>query len=73
MESSKQYIPELRFPEFSGDWVKKTLGDFTERITRKVGNAKLLAVSISAGVGFVDQKNKFGRDISGEQYKNYIK
>lgn len=29
-------------------------------------------VSISAGIGFVDQKNRFGRDISGNQYSNYI-
>jgi type I restriction enzyme, S subunit len=29
-------------------------------------------VSISAGIGFVSQAEKFSRDISGQQYKNYI-
>jgi type I restriction enzyme S subunit len=29
-------------------------------------------VSISAGYGYVSQAEKFGRDISGAQYKNYI-
>ena len=66
--------PELRFPEFQndGEWKIVLLKDFTERLKSKVGNARLRPVSISAGIGFVDQKNKFGRDISGNQYSNYI-
>jgi type I restriction enzyme S subunit len=36
-----------------------------------VGEKKLVPVSISAGIGFVPQTEKFGRDISGEQYKLY--
>ena len=66
--------PKLRFPEFrnTGQWDVKRLGDIVERITTRVGHAKLRPVSISAGVGFVDQKNKFGRDISGNQYEDYI-
>lgn len=67
-------LPELRFKEFEkdGEWEVKKLGEVAERITHKVGNANLRPVSISAGIGFVDQKNKFGRDISGNQYSNYI-
>lgn len=66
--------PEIRFPEFQndGEWKIVLLKDFTERIKSKVGNAQLRPISISAGIGFVDQKNKFGRDISGNQYSNYI-
>lgn len=71
---NKKHIPALRFPEFQndGEWKIVLLKDFTERIKSKVGNAQLRPISISAGIGFVDQKNKFGRDISGNQYSNYI-
>ena len=72
--SLHSYTPALRFPGFlnDGEWEVKRLGEIAERITHKVGNANLRPVSISAGIGFVDQKNKFGRDISGNQYSNYI-
>jgi type I restriction enzyme S subunit len=36
-----------------------------------VGDKRLTPVSISAGIGFVPQAEKFGRDISGNQYKVY--
>jgi type I restriction enzyme S subunit len=36
-----------------------------------VGERKLTPVSISAGIGFVPQAAKFGRDISGKQYQLY--
>lgn len=73
-KDNKKNIPVLRFPEFQndGEWKIVLLKDFTERIKSKVGNAQLRPISISAGIGFVDQKNKFGRDISGNQYSNYI-
>ena len=29
MEKMKKMVPELRFPEFSGEWVEKRLGDIT--------------------------------------------
>ncbi|QQD15061.1 restriction endonuclease subunit S [Sphingobacterium sp. UDSM-2020] len=67
-------IPELRFPEFKddGEWEEKTLGEVAERIEEKVNGKKLTTASISAGTGFVSQAEKFSRDISGAQYKNYI-
>lgn len=66
--------PEWRFPEFrySGEWVNYELGEISDRITERVGNAKLTTLSISAGIGFISQKEKFSRDISGKQYQNYI-
>ncbi|MCR9066083.1 MAG: restriction endonuclease subunit S [Cytophagales bacterium] len=72
--SKDKLIPELRFPEFinEGEWEDKVLSDVADRITVKVGEQKLTTVSISAGIGFVSQKEKFSRDISGNQYKNYI-
>lgn len=70
----KGLVPELRFPEFkdSREWDSPQLGQISERITEKVGERKLTTVSITAGHGFVSQAEKFSRDISGKQYKNYI-
>jgi type I restriction enzyme, S subunit len=66
--------PKLRFPDFQDDdlWESKPLDDICDRIVDKVGDAKLTTVSITAGRGFVSQAEKFGRNIAGEQYKNYI-
>lgn len=67
-------VPALRFPEFSEaeEWNMPHLREISTRITTKVGYFKLSPISISAGIGFVAQTEKFGRDISGEQYRNYI-
>jgi type I restriction enzyme S subunit len=66
-------VPRLRFPEFrdGGEWVATPLRQLCTPISEKVSNAKLTPVSITAGKGFVSQASKFGRDISGEQYRNY--
>jgi type I restriction enzyme S subunit len=65
--------PSVRFSEFGEDgaWHTETIGEISEPIKEKVGEHKITPVSITAGVGFVPQADKFGRDISGEQYKNY--
>jgi len=67
-------IPRKRFPQFDTNeaWSEPTLGDLSDRIIDKVGSEKLTTLSISAGVGFVSQAEKFERDISGNQYRNYI-
>jgi type I restriction enzyme S subunit len=70
---SQGLVPKLRFPEFRGRgaWLAKPLGQLCTPISEKAGNAKLTPVSITAGKGFVSQASKFGRDISGDQYRNY--
>ena len=67
-------VPALRFPEFQKceNWDVTRLKQISTRITTKVGDSQLQPISISAGIGFVAQTEKFGRDISGEQYHNYI-
>lgn len=66
-------VPKLRFPEFRGSeaWKPVTLQDASTPVTERVGERKLTPVSISAGIGFVPQAEKFGRDISGNQYQLY--
>jgi type I restriction enzyme S subunit len=66
-------VPKLRFPEFrsAAPWRLVSLREASTPVTERVGEKKLVPVSISAGIGFVPQTEKFGRDISGEQYKLY--
>jgi type I restriction enzyme, S subunit len=74
MEDSKPaLVPKLRFPEFrrEGAWKPMTLEEASTPVTERVGGRKLTPVSISAGIGFVPQAEKFGRDISGNQYQVY--
>lgn len=68
-------VPRLRFPEFisTGAWQKYILKDIADRIREKGGDKHLTTLSISAGIGFVSQSEKFSRDISGKQYDNYIR
>jgi type I restriction enzyme S subunit len=65
--------PKLRFPEFrdAPEWECVSLKDAAVPVVERVGQRKLTTVSISAGIGFVPQAEKFGRDISGSQYQLY--
>lgn len=66
-------MPKLRFPKFrdDGEWSAPELGEISIPIDERVGARRLTPVSISAGIGFVPQAEKFGRDISGNQYRLY--
>lgn len=74
-EQPAPLVPRLRFPEFqeAGPWCLVSLGKAATPVTETVGDRKLTPVSISAGVGFVPQAEKFGRDISGDQYRRYLR
>lgn len=74
MNKQKKIVPKLRFPEFStsGGWKQYKLSELSDRVIQKVDDKKLVTLSISAGIGFVSQAEKFSRDISGKQYCNYI-
>lgn len=66
-------VPRLRFPEFrdAGEWAAPTLEEISVPVDERVGDRQIVPVSISAGIGFVPQAEKFGRDISGNQYRLY--
>ena len=66
-------VPRLRFPEFreAGEWKPVSLRRASVPVHERVGERKLTPISISAGTGFVPQAEKFGRDISGNQYQLY--
>ena len=66
-------VPKLRFPEFqeAEAWHAVSLQQASVPVVERVGQRKLTPISISAGIGFVLQSEKFGRDISGNQYELY--
>lgn len=70
------FSQEFRFNDDEGRdypaWKEKRLGDIFNEIKTKVGKQNIATYSITAGLGFVSQKKKFGKDISGEQNTNYI-
>jgi type I restriction enzyme S subunit len=70
---NKTAAPKLRFPEFQDapEWENPTLEEVSIPVVERVGDRKLTPISISAGIGFVPQAEKFGRDISGNQYRFY--
>lgn len=53
------------------DWHNAKMSDVTEEIKETAGNKEYETLSISAGVGFVNQAKKFGREMSGAQYSKY--
>ncbi|MFZ4427396.1 MAG: restriction endonuclease subunit S, partial [Saprospiraceae bacterium] len=71
-EKGNNMTPRLRFPEFAGEWNLNNLGDISILINDKAGTKSYKLMSITAGVGLVSQIEKFGREIAGESYKNYV-
>ncbi|HBO58704.1 MAG TPA: restriction endonuclease subunit S [Alphaproteobacteria bacterium] len=67
----KLLTAQIRLPGFTGEWQKVKLGEITVQVTKSVGTLKIPTASISSKTGFVLQEEKFGRDISGEQYSKY--
>lgn len=73
MNDKKTVLPKLRFQEFNScpEWEITTLGEISEPIEEKVGSKNCILMSVTAGKGLVPQKEKFGREIAGNSYKNY--
>ncbi len=54
------------------DWKSMPLSEITEALSEQAGNRAFETMSISAGIGFVNQAEKFGKELSGKQYAKYI-
>lgn len=50
------------------EWTSRPLSSIVEEIAETAGTRKIETVSISAGVGFVNQAEKFGKELSGKQW-----
>lgn len=73
MNKKKEIVPKLRFPEFIGDKLKITkLGKISSVVKEKAGENKYTLMSVTSSVGLIPQVEKFGREIAGDSYKNYI-
>ncbi len=68
----KLFSGEVRFDGFDGKWDIVRLGDIFYELKEKIGEQDIETYSISAGIGFVSQQAKFGKNISGAQNVNYI-
>jgi type I restriction enzyme S subunit len=69
-------IPKLRFPEFSGEWEKKKLGEVLTRYS-KINKDEEFDIthilSLSSQFGIVDRKELLDDTYDKVNYKNYIK
>ena len=65
-------VPALRFPEYDNYWDINELSKIANLIKERARNGNYTPMSVTSGVGLVSQKEKFGRDISGNQYSSYF-
>jgi type I restriction enzyme S subunit len=64
-------VPRVRFAGFSGEWVERRLGDVVERVQGNDGRMDLPTLTISAGNGWLDQRERFSNNIAGKEQENY--
>ena len=64
-------VPEIRFPEFTGDWEQRKLGDVCSRVQGNDGRMELPTLTISAANGWMKQEDRFSGNIAGKEQKNY--
>ena len=68
--SSNNNIPQLRFPEFTGDWEEKPLSSFLhEHKTKSDGKCEVHSVSVTKGV--VNQVEYLGRSFAAADTSKY--
>ncbi|WP_320165324.1 restriction endonuclease subunit S [uncultured Trichococcus sp.] len=64
-------IPVLRFVVFSEPWEQRALKEVSERVRGNDGRMNLPTLTISAGSGWLDQRERFSGNIAGNEQKNY--
>jgi type I restriction enzyme S subunit len=65
-------VPILRFSEFSGEWGVKRLKNISKEITQTSESDETEVLTISAGKGFISQKERWNKVIAGNSLKKYI-
>jgi type I restriction enzyme, S subunit len=74
MEKLQNKIPEIRFPEFKGDWEHKELNELLSESKKKntaLKYSKDEVLSVSGEMGIVNQIEHLGRSYAGESIHNY--
>lgn len=64
-------MPEVRFDGFSEDWEFPKLEEVVEDVSGNEGRTDLPILTISAGNGWMNQKDRFSQVIAGNELKNY--
>ena len=66
-------VPKLRFKGFNDEWHKKSLREISTYINRTENNNVNITdiLTISAGKGFMNQKDRFSQVIAGNSLKKY--
>lgn len=71
MSENNTHIPKIRFPGFTDAWEQRKLGDVSVRVRGNDGRMDLPTLTISAGSGWLDQRERFSGNIAGKEQKNY--
>lgn len=71
--NNSKHIPDLRFPEFEGEWEVTTLGEVASKVNRRNRNLEVSRIlTNSATEGVIDQEEYFDRSIAvKENTDNY--
>ena len=69
--SEPKRSPKRRFKGFVEPWEQYQLSEVTNRVRGNDGNMSLPTLTISAREGWLDQKDRFSKNIAGNQQKNY--
>jgi len=71
MSKEEKRAPEVRFEGFYDDWEQRKLGEIAIRVRGNDGRMNLPTLTISAGNGWMDQRDRFSQNIAGKEQKNY--
>ncbi|MBS0979073.1 restriction endonuclease subunit S [Levilactobacillus brevis] len=63
--------PEIRFSGFADDWKQYNLREVATRVRGNDGRMNLPTLTISAGSGWMDQRDRFSKNIAGKEQQNY--
>lgn len=73
MDKSKQkkMVPAIRFSGFTDDWEQRKLDEISTRVRGNNGDMTLPTLTISAAMGWLNQKERFSGNIAGAEQENY--
>ncbi|NRO76668.1 hypothetical protein IMAU10031_01533 [Lactobacillus helveticus] len=71
MKDKQAKYPQLRFKGFTAPWEQRKLGEIAIRVRGNDGRMNLPTLTISAGNGWMDQRDRFSQNIAGKEQKNY--
>ena len=71
MSKQEERRPSIRFKGYTEPWEQRKLGEVSNRVKGNDGRMDLPTLTISAGHGWLDQKERFSGNIAGKEQKNY--